>query len=183
MPSRSIPACAGEPAQFGGGCCTGEVYPRVCGGTRENLGAGAVFAGLSPRVRGNHPMTAGAVNRAGSIPACAGEPRPPAPIRSTPTVYPRVCGGTAGNPYPGRPARGLSPRVRGNLQRAELRQQIRRSIPACAGEPSETAMVDIGRKVYPRVCGGTPVSDCGVPKSEGLSPRVRGNLVTSSFSP
>ena len=30
---RSIPACAGEPANAGGRAADSEVYPRVCGGT------------------------------------------------------------------------------------------------------------------------------------------------------
>ena len=33
-------------------------------------------AGLSPRVRGNLGATDGVSHRKGSIPACAGEPRP-----------------------------------------------------------------------------------------------------------
>ena len=50
-----------------------------------------------------------------SIPACAGEPillgRSPAPG----WVYPRVCGGTALPMTVTSLAKGLSPRVRGNL--------------------------------------------------------------------
>ena len=54
----SIPACAGEPAillRSGGG---GGVYPRVCGGTCGWPPQPAVWRGLSPRVRGNLPVTA-----------------------------------------------------------------------------------------------------------------------------
>ena len=53
LPSRSIPACAGEPAE--NRCAPGlrKVYPRVCGGTRCRKFRTQHGAGLSPRVRGN----------------------------------------------------------------------------------------------------------------------------------
>ena len=71
-----------------------------------------------------------------SIPACAGEPALLYGCVEFWRVYPRVCGGTTGK----RPAvvtgRGLSPRVRGNPGDPAQMSAIRRSIPACAGEPS-----------------------------------------------
>ena len=70
---------------------------------------------------------------------------------------------------------GLSPRVRGNPDAAGGRRCLRRSIPACAGEP---ALFSTGRnsaKVYPRVCGGTGFSRPLRCQRWGLSPRVRGN--------
>ncbi len=74
----------------------------------------AVGAGLSPRVRGNLSGEAVSASRAGSIPACAGEPIPDAVRQVIGEVYPRVCGGTP----PSKPRMisdsGLSPRVRGN---------------------------------------------------------------------
>ena len=51
----------------------------------------------------------------GSIPACAGEPRMGADVRTQDKVYPRVCGGTVYFCNDPPPLRGLSPRVRGNL--------------------------------------------------------------------
>ena len=52
-------------------------------------------------------------------------------------------------------ARGLSPRVRGNLLQNLLKVQGRRSIPACAGKPMSREMSVIVAPVYPRVCGET----------------------------
>ena len=111
---RSIPACAGEPHAALSNEIGGWVYPRVCGGTL--LGDSAIDGcrGLSPRVRGNPYAAPPALGEVGSIPACAGEPSGRVKNRSSPTVYPRVCGGTgffniAWHGYP-----GLSPRVRGN---------------------------------------------------------------------
>ena len=131
----SIPACAGEPRVRAPGLPAGAVYPRVCGGTRKTPAASIAPAGLSPRVRGNPGGAAAPYRRAGSIPACAGEPPFPFPLRVGAAVYPRVCGGTSPTPqcialYP-----GLSPRVRGNQPGVLRRQRHQGSIPACAGEP------------------------------------------------
>ena len=52
-----------------------------------------------------------------------------------------------------------------------------RSIPACAGEPSVTVSVITHIWVYPRVCGGTNNAPCNLHGHDGLSPRVRGNLL------
>ena len=52
-PTRSIPACAGEPASWSGLSSIDRVYPRVCGGTSFNGTGPYRQRGLSPRVRGN----------------------------------------------------------------------------------------------------------------------------------
>ena len=95
--SRSIPACAGEPAlnlvsnlqvevypRVCGEPPTGTpgtaapgVYPRVCGGTIDPNVEPGDLPGLSPRVRGNPVQEAGYPRSRRSIPACAGEPRTP----------------------------------------------------------------------------------------------------------
>ena len=115
--------------------------------------------GLSPRVRGNPHGPACSQMRAGSIPACAGEPRYGGVGQGLGEVYPRVCGGTAIRLMPTTMRRGLSPRVRGNLQR--------------------TTVIRTPEGVYPRVCGGTQAADAYTPVVQGLSPRVRGNLPLS----
>ena len=71
---------------------------------------------------------------------------------------------------------GLSPRVRGNPTKAIRRAASTRSIPACAGQPTEPKLSPPYHTVYPRVCGATC---CAQPRPwhlRGLSPRVRGNL-------
>ena len=192
----SIPACAGEPLAFAliGGLfgvyprvCGGthlalgaylgiQVYPRVCGGTRIQGRMAYPLAGLSPRVRGNPKASQMPAQAARSIPACAGEP--PAKVGRCPcrSVYPRVCGGTlptwSGNEYMG----GLSPRVRGNPDGADLLPDDEGSIPACAGEPWRHPARTSPGGVYPRVCGGTTVMTVQLRCARGLSPRVRGNL-------
>ena len=110
----SIPACAGEPERRASDRLWWGVYPRVCGGTVRSLRNRLVVQGLSPRVRGNPGHCGHQDCLRGSIPACAGEPgqsRRMAPIHK---VYPRVCGGTAGEHWLHDIHTGLSPRVRGN---------------------------------------------------------------------
>ena len=72
--SRSIPACAGEPAPEGMFTDNATVYPRVCGGTAKRPATMSCRTGLSPRVRGNLRLAEALVANLRSIPACAGEP-------------------------------------------------------------------------------------------------------------
>ena len=55
---------------------------------------------------------------------------------------------------------------------------MKRSIPACAGEPSCARTYRRYPWVYPRVCGGTSTAADSDSVSIGLSPRVRGNRTT-----
>ena len=71
----SIPACAGEPLPPYFRCGGFWVYPRVCGGTSVQVGLYIEAGGLSPRVRGNQRRQDTRAGAAGSIPACAGEPK------------------------------------------------------------------------------------------------------------
>ena len=172
---RSIPACAGEPAETWARSPWRWVYPRVCGGTTKAPDNIYHPGGLSPRVRGNpvHEDEEGQSER--SIPACAGEPSPLALRKAAIWVYPRVCGGTVQIAMSASLWTGLSPRVRGNRPDHLLQQFVVRSIPACAGEPLAWYRNRSQRQVYPRVCGGTRVGDPNLKASPGLSPRVRGN--------
>ena len=173
--TRSIPACAGEPAWTAPTSAPASVYPRVCGGTRQRILRLPKTPGLSPRVRGNLLKGNPPTGHHGSIPACAGEPHPPATAPHTTGVYPRVCGGTAPPRRLGPRAVGLSPRVRGNPTGMRWPFICERSIPACAGEPPRPLPGVWRRRVYPRVCGGTSPVVAPPHCWTGLSPRVRGN--------
>ncbi len=172
----SIPACAGEPQAAADIDRAERVYPRVCGGTNDYRRSHERLKGLSPRVRGNPGPAGPGGPTARSIPACAGEPAARSRRRSAAQVYPRVCGGTARRTARRRTKGGLSPRVRGNRTRGSPHARMRRSIPACAGEPWISHPRGCARGVYPRVCGGTGLPEHGGYPSSGLSPRVRGNL-------
>ena len=131
--------------------------------------------GLSPRVRGNHFVVAVTSDKAGSIPARAGEPGDDPGRGGLMAVYPRACGGTFFAPPPVELCRGLSPRVRGNRYDVQGRDPLRGSIPARAGEPCSWRRSACAGPVYPRACGGTIAGHLGVLDESGLSPRVRGN--------
>ena len=173
----SIPACAGEPRPLSSAGCPMWVYPRVCGGTGVLLAGAGAAIGLSPRVRGNRGGTTIRLPYKGSIPACAGEPARRRACTTTTRVYPRVCGGTVEAVAAARLLLGLSPRVRGNPRRAAGGAGASGSIPACAGEPCPPAFLTDVAAVYPRVCGGTARTPRPSTRGEGLSPRVRGNLL------
>ena len=132
----SIPACAGEPPSHSRIPSLNRVYPRLCGGTDLPRSQPAAPAGLSPPVRGNLCQLRRNPAAARSIPACAGEPLGSGSRSSPGRVYPRLCGGTVGVNPMHNPRRGLSPPVRGNRIRDCQIPIRRRSIPACAGEPS-----------------------------------------------
>ena len=153
---RSIPACAGEPLWTPLWTRLSSVYPRVCGGTIRGYLMPFRALGLSPRVRGNLPYMATRVPYG--------------------RVYPRVCGGTSPDQTGATGDIGLSPRVRGNRFHEARPKRAYRSIPACAGEPRHYPVCSCRRRVYPRVCGGTILSQGHHAQDMGLSPRVRGNL-------
>ena len=131
----SIPACAGEPRRQQCSTSTMWVYPRVCGGTSEQMWRFRDHTGLSPRVRGNRLAGARPLGDAGSIPACAGEPAAGGDVAGAAWVYPRVCGGTRLSARLSARLQGLSPRVRGNPTCRSFLVGWAGSIPACAGEP------------------------------------------------
>ena len=179
----SIPACAGEPAASRSRTAWVRVYPRVCGGTGSDRVAQDASVGLSPRVRGNRPRGGDDDGQRGSIPACAGEPRRSPAGTGELEVYPRVCGGTMVDQHVKDGQQDLSPRVRGNQAPDPEVREVVGSIPACAGEPQSARQRGPVPWVYPRVCGGTACPASLPPWFEGLSPRVRGNLVRFPCEP
>ena len=90
-------------------------------------------------------------------------------------VYPRACGGTSAETSSRSYARGLSPRLRGNGISGNAAIATKGSIPALAGERCIGFGPGIGKRVYPRACGGTSRRDRAVSTEKGLSPRLRGN--------
>ena len=77
---------------------------------------------------------------------------------------------------------GLSPHARGNRALTESTAFTRRSIPACAGEPTWWTAASGDPVVYPRVRGGTWQLATAAPRGSGLSPRARGNHRRSEAS-
>ena len=172
-----IPACAGQPASFTSQMLHAWAYPRVCGATRLLHLTDAPCLGLSPRVRGNLIRARNASCWVGPIPACAGQPEPIAVTRAPIRAYPRVCGATLSALQTKRLAKGLSPRVRGNRFVLSCFVLGFGPIPACAGQPQHPHSGGQTARAYPRVCGATSPLTRECSSGQGLSPRVRGNLL------
>ena len=171
----SIPAQAGEPRRTPSARSAARVYPRAGGGTRAPTEPPQPDPGLSPRRRGNRRCAGRGGARGGSIPAQAGEPSPWASAWSLSGVYPRAGGGTSYAPSSGAFTWGLSPRRRGNHPQEGKMRIPNGSIPAQAGEPPPARRLRPCTRVYPRAGGGTARAHLRRYRSQGLSPRRRGN--------
>ena len=90
-------------------------------------------------------------------------------------AYPRVCGGAASGLRIMSAMRGLSPRMRGSLDKISLIIFSIGPIPAYAGEPYSAIAGGAGRRAYPRVCGGAENIMILITAILGLSPRMRGS--------
>ena len=156
----SIPACTGKP------CCPPPrhrrvwVYPRMYGETQLQSLRCARQGGLSPHVRGNHPVDAAVAARYRSIPACTGKPSGGARRPSVPGVYPRMYGETCSGTLSQSLRRGLSPHVRGNRHWDNGVDFYLRSIPACTGKPPLPSRSRRAPAVYPRMYGETRSRRC-----------------------
>ena len=126
-------------------------------------------------MRGNPPGPRAGGLSPGSIPAHAGQPPAPARCAAIFWVYPRACGATLPARQNNWPARGLSPRMRGNRPRCIGGAMRTGSIPAHAGQPVSTPAPDLPGRVYPRACGATSSNGPSRMAAAGLSPRMRGN--------
>ena len=133
----------------------GGAYPRVCGATWQHTPVWDDVQGLSPRVRGNHHQIRKVSQWKWPIPACAGQPDCAGSLGATNRAYPRVCGATLVESSGLSCSWGLSPRVRGNLERGWLELEVFGPIPACAGQPFSTNIQLFKYRAYPRVCGAT----------------------------
>ena len=136
--NRFIPACAGNGGSLGARARTATVHPRVCG---DGLAPGSALGGspVHPRVCGER-----SVSKLWANPYFGSSPR----VRGTADAGPTVLQSEHSVP---------SPRVRGTGKpRVEVQErQLRRFIPACAGN-------------------GSTVSRSGTTATDGSSPRVRG---------
>ena len=93
-------------------------------------------------------------------------------------VHPRVCGERASSVTPEFCPTGSSPRVRGTRWWRRACRWYRRFIPACAGNTPPSRPTAPSPPVYPRVCGEHSEGPFNTMAETGLSPRVRGTLIS-----
>ena len=154
---RFIPACAGNSLSNSPSTSSPSVHPRVCGELpwgKERIDAGA---GSSPRVRGTRRGLSASWSRA--------------------AVHPRVCGELRVARLERQHAHGSSPRVRGTHQNAGGPANLRRFIPACAGNSWPSRRTARRTSVHPRVCGELAPVTTWKNSETGSSPRVRGTRI------
>ena len=147
----------------------------MCGGAIPGETVTSASRGPSPRVRGSPLRPRLDRRRHGSIPACAGEPTLIGGMLCRCGVHPRVCGGASTATDMRDSATGPSPRVRGSPGVPSTTSPSWRSIPACAGEPSDRCTSIAYGRVHPRVCGGASFESAIRSAMLGPSPRVRGS--------
>ena len=153
VPDRFIPACAGnarsvpaaEPA------CT--VHPRMRGERRWAKLPMITSPGSSPHARGTPRAANLARAHVRFIPACAGNARHPASIRSWTTVHPRMRGERGSVCCTALMFSGSSPHARGTHAKRAEPWALRRFIPACAGNASAEAEAGSCTSVHPRMRG------------------------------
>ena len=174
MHRGSIPARAGNPIPFPAAAAAAGVHPRACGESSVGGRCGVGGGGPSPRVRGILAHPTPRLERCGSIPARAGNPRasPAPPPRST--VHPRACGESSSCTPSLNAFSGPSPRVRGIRLPEAGHGRRAGSIPARAGNPIASGGGGSAGGVHPRACGESPDRWTVSVGGEGPSPRVRG---------
>ncbi len=147
---------------------------------RGGTSAGGVYVfpavGLSPHARGNPCGQGLSKDKAGPIPACAGEPVTLSSCPRPPRAYPRMRGGTPRPSDDQDVVPGLSPHARGNPWGIKGANKYLGPIPACAGEPFHQGSSGAIMRAYPRMRGGTGENRWEDWLRMGLSPHARGNL-------
>ena len=113
LPNGSIPARAGDTAEWSRVEAIDEVHPRACGGYAYYVTYLSQQRGPSPRVRGIRDTITLFAAAARSIPARAGDTPSRARLSIWRGVHPRACGGYREITNSAAAVTGPSPRVRG----------------------------------------------------------------------
>ena len=150
------------------------VYPRACGERAVDAVDGILPGGLSPRLRGTGSGHVAHADGMRFIPAPAGNGCSGTVQKPPSAVYPRACGERLTQLGGGRPAAGLSPRLRGTDKRGGSGMNAQRFIPAPAGNGAGRGMTRQRQTVYPRACGERVGGIARQSLMAGLSPRLRG---------
>ena len=177
----SIPALTGKPRSHPRRRRFRRVYPRAYGETVSAWSARTFAMGLSPRLRGNPLELLCPRTRERSIPALTGKPWLVAVDDSPAGVYPRAYGETKSHCTVISCGEGLSPRLRGNRRWSGTALGAPGSIPALTGKPSPASTATTTARVYPRAYGETARAGDRGGAPAGLSPRLRGNPLSSAL--
>jgi len=153
LEERFIPAHAGntQPRQFPR---RGRpVHPRACGEHKSSSSTANSKSGSSPRMRGTLSPDSFREGGVRFIPAHAGNTFRRNVVNSCHPVHPRACGEHPPDRVGNYTQIGSSPRMRGTHPQRDGKHQLRRFIPAHAGNTIPPKSCVNGLAVHPRACG------------------------------
>ena len=171
--------------------------PRMRGTAPDDQDYAATF-GASPRMRGTARAAGLRRGHGRCIPAHAGNGAHHRSTSSAAAVHPRACGErakhggvtaaiTAVHPRAcgerlqvtigGARKAGASPRMRGTDAVALFAAELRRCIPAHAGNGQPDQPAASVQPVHPRACGERRLINAGESRGDGASPRMRGTAL------
>ncbi len=175
----TIPACAGS---TGGGAWGGRAngdHPRVRGEHADMTERSYQGSGPSPRARGARDCQQLLSRLQGTIPACAGSTRSPAPTTRPSWDHPRVRGEHRPSRAAVRSSAGPSPRARGARLSRVIRHAQAGTIPVHAGSTSALSARTLCVRDHPRVRGEHTAPKGPAAVALGPSPRARGAQSTT----
>ncbi len=176
VPSRFIPACAGNGPHISRGRDSPAVHPRLRGERMIDPFQHADGSGSSPPARGTAYPRRGERPECRFIPACAGN----GPVRlsmvSTHPVHPRLRGERTVTINADDRIVGSSPPARGTGAHPVRGGGDFRFIPACAGNGDSGAVVRAMTSVHPRLRGERMNIQLTFGAFTGSSPPARGTV-------
>ena len=131
---RIIPAHAGQTKSPSLALDPSSDHPRACGANVADYLSPRFRHGSSPRMRGKHASALALTAPVRIIPAHAGQTAHATGTARSKTDHPRACGANSLASLATCGVTGSSPRMRGKLVAAVRRVQLRRIIPAHAGQ-------------------------------------------------
>ena len=179
--SGLIPAGAGQTPHPSTCASSAWAHPRRCGADAGGLSQEPYWRGSSPQVRGRPPIMATISNRAGLIPAGAGQTGRRHECGEGLRAHPRRCGADTGSWEQADNDPGSSPQVRGRLRLDAVPQPSDGLIPAGAGQTEERCWGNCGQPAHPRRCGADGFDGCAGVAQRGSSPQVRGRRRVGRF--
>ena len=174
--TRFIPAQAGNTSYSSASMSGFPVHPRAGGEHFSVVAARASYSGSSPRGRGTRDSPLGADLRVRFIPARAGNTTRATCSTAMRTVHPRAGGEHNHGPGVCFSLGGSSPRGRGTPELLEHGHEVRRFIPARAGNTWCSRGPSSRCTVHPRAGGEHRAPTIPDGSTSGSSPRGRGTL-------
>ena len=174
IPTRIIPAHAGQTGACWPAHAVRPDHPRACGANAMDKAKAASMTGSSPRMRGKRADHVVFHGHARIIPAHAGQTTGSHARRFRSPDHPRACGANNVASALETVVSGSSPRMRGKPTTAAPLPRRHRIIPAHAGQTARRSHRSRTCPDHPRACGANRRVRRGGGHGAGSSPRMRG---------